>query len=79
MRLVPDLEWPQHWFRELLHPVQFPAPPAAFHLVAAGPVRLVADLERPAVALALDSSARLRQAVHSPAVAAVVEQRHSTR
>lgn len=69
---------------------------AAFHPVAADPellelehpagsARLVADLERPAVALALDSSARPRLAARSAAeavvdrAAAVVEQRHSTR
>jgi hypothetical protein len=75
-------------------PVTFPAHLAAFHPVVVGPVlrvvvepvRLVADQERLAAVLALDSSARQRRAAHSPAAAAVVdpasavvEQRQSTR
>jgi hypothetical protein len=75
-------------------PVTFPAHLAAFQQVAVDPAPrvlvepagLVAALERPAVALALDSSARPRLAAHFPEeaavvdrAAAVVEQRHSTR
>jgi hypothetical protein len=77
MRLLPDSKSQQRWFQELGRPARYLALPE-FHRLAVDLELRAVGLERPAVALALDSSARPRLVAGSPA-AAVVELRHSTR